>query len=195
MIKAQYNIEATSPGAMLREELRVGTELGRQADSLTSRGRLVPDPLVIALVGNWLASHSDAFVFDGFPRTLVQARALDLLMNTRGIALDVVFFFNVPYEVILDRVLHRLTCEQCGRIYSVKLHFGSGEESCPVCRGRLVRRADDTEEALVHRMNEYRGKTGLLVDFYRARGLLHELAAAERPETVFAEISTVLEAA
>jgi len=180
---------------MLREELRAGSELGKEADSLTRHGRLVPDSFVIALVENWLKTHSDAFVFDGFPRTLAQADALEALLAARNTPLEAVFFFEVPVEDILDRVLHRVSCEKCHRIYSIKLHFGSGEEHCPRCGGRLFRRKDDTAEALEQRMIEYREKTEPLVEFYRSRSLLHTLKAAERPETVFAEISSVLTAA
>ena len=195
MIQSRFGIEPTSPGAMLRAELQAGTEIGKEADALTSRGLLVPDSLVIALVDRWLQAHNDAFVFDGFPRTLAQAEALEEILKRRGTPLETVLYFNVPFETILDRVLHRLTCEKCGRIYSVRLHFGSGEEHCPACGGNLVRRRDDTAEALEHRMIEYREKTEPLVEFYRTRGLLAELAAAERPETVFAEVVNLLEAA
>lgn len=195
MIKARYQIEPTSPGAMLREELRRGTPLGIEADRLTSQGQLASDATVIQLVENWLATHGDAFVFDGYPRTLGQADSLEALLRRRENPIEVVFYFNVPVEVIRERVLHRLTCEGCGRIFSTGLQLPEGCQVCPVCQGSLVRRKDDTAEALERRMLEYREKTEPLIDFYRQRGVLHELSAAERPETVFAEISTVLEAA
>ena len=195
LIKERFHIEPTSPGAMLREELRAGSDLGKQADGFTSRGHLVPDPLVIALIGNWFKAHGSAFVFDGFPRTMIQARTLDALLKMRNAPLDIVFLFDVSFEVILDRVLHRISCEQCGRSYSIKLHFGNGEKTCPACGGQLVRRRDDTKEALEERMIEYREKSEPLVEFYRSSGLLHTLSAAERPEKVFSEISSVLNAA
>ena len=180
---------------MLRDELRAGTPLGQKADSYTRHGQLVPDSVVVALVDHWLKSHTDGFVFDGFPRTLMQAQSLDQMLATHRSHLEAVFFFDVPYEVVLDRILHRVGCRKCGRIFSRKLHFANGEEHCPVCGGVLITRADDTAEALVHRMAEYQEKTHPLVELYRSRGLLHELRGTERPEKVFAEISTILEAA
>lgn len=196
MIKTRYQIEPTSPGAMLREELRKGTDLGREADSFTSRGQLAPDSLVVALVENWLKFHGGRFVFDGFPRTIAQAEALAELLQKQGTPLDVVFFFNVPFETIKQRVLHRLTCGECGRIFSVGLHFGGAVgEVCPVCHGPLDRRVDDTLEALEQRMVEYREKTEPLIAYYRKRGMLKELSAAEHPDSVFAEIVSFLEAA
>jgi len=180
---------------MLRDELRRGTEIGIAADELTRRGQLVPDSMVIGLVENWLSARDGSFVFDGFPRTLAQGIELEKLLLTRQTPLDAVFFFNVSQEVIRERVLHRVTCEECGRIFSIGLQVAAENNPCPVCRGHLVHRSDDTLEALEQRMNEYRQKTEPLVPFYREAGLLVELAAAESPEAVFSEISTVMEAA
>lgn len=195
LIKARYGIEPTSTGAMLRDEKRRGTQLGIEADHLTSQGQLVPDALILELVSRWLTINGDSFVFDGFPRTLSQGRELERLLEKRKLPLDFVFFFNVAPEEIRNRVLHRVTCEACGRIFSTGLQVHSAEESCPVCGGKLGRRSDDTLEALERRMVEYREKTEPLVPFYRSRGVLVELAAASSPETVFAEISSILEGA
>ena len=195
MIKERYQIEPTSTGALLRDELRRGTALGIEADRFTSQGQLVPDSVVIQLVGSWLDAHNGAFVFDGFPRTIAQAEALETLLKARGTPLDLVFFFNTPAEVIQDRVLRRVGCEQCGRIFGAGLHFDHGHQVCPACGGNLIRRKDDTLEALAQRMEEYREKTEPLVDFYRTRGILHELSAFARPEEVFAQINSVLDAA
>ncbi len=180
---------------MLREHSQRGTELGKAADALTARGQLVPDALITALVEEWLTGHGDGFVFDGFPRTVPQAEALEALLARRGTPLQAVLFFNVPFEEIRNRVLNRVNCRQCGRIFKVGLHVASTEAPCPVCEGPLCRRADDTLEVLERRMAEYREKTEPLVDFYRKRGLLFELKGGPRPETVFAEISSILEAA
>lgn len=193
LIKAHYGVQPTSTGAMLREEKRLGTKLGEEADRLTREGQLVPDDLIIGLVAKWLEVHHDAFVFDGFPRTLGQGIALDALLEGCGSALDIVFFFRTPFEVIKDRVLNRVTCESCQRIFRLGMQVESLEEACSACGGTLKRRSDDSVEALQNRMAEYHQKTEPLIDFYRQKGILVELTAADRPETVFAEISTALE--
>jgi len=195
MIKDRFQIEPTSPGAMLRDEMRRGTPLGIEADSYTSHGQLVPDSLVIELVKSWLETHDGSFVFDGFPRTIAQAEALESILAARNTPLEVAFFFEIRVERIRERVLNRVSCEECGRIFGAGFHFDSARQACPVCSGKLIRRKDDTLEALEQRMEEYRQKTEPLVKFYRQRGILHELCADARPETVFSEISTVLEAA
>jgi adenylate kinase len=194
LIKERYRIEPTSTGAMLREELRRGTELGLAADQLTSRGQLVPDAMITELVGKWLQTHGDAFVFDGFPRTVPQAIELDRLLAERQTPLQAVIFFNVPFAEIRDRVLNRVGCQDCGHIFKIGLQVASIADQCPSCGGPLCRRSDDTIEALERRMVEYHEKTEPLIAFYRDRGLLFELKGAESPETVFAEISSILEA-
>jgi len=178
---------------MLREELRKGTSLGKAASDLTSKGHLVPDAMITELVGEWLLTQGDSFLFDGFPRTVPQAEALDHLLENRGTPLEAVIYFDVPIKEIQDRVLNRVGCRDCGRIFRIGLHVNSLEDACPVCGGKLFRRTDDTLEALEQRMAEYREKTEPLVDFYRDRDLLFKLEAAERPETVFAKISSILE--
>jgi adenylate kinase len=193
-IKARTHIPSASPGAMLREEMRLGTPLGVEADRMTRDGSMVPDSMVVRLVESWIASHAAGFVFDGFPRTLGQAEALDGLLGAQGQALDAVLFFDLSSETIVERVLNRLTCAQCGRSFAIGLHLTSDEARCPECGGALIRRSDDTLEALETRMAQYREKTEPLVEYYRRRGLLWTLQAAERPETVFAEIISILEA-
>lgn len=180
---------------MLREEMKKGTPLGIEADRLTRDGSMVPDSMVIRLVENWLEANPSHFVFDGFPRTLAQAEALDQMLAKRGGKLDVVLFFDLPDEVISERVFKRLTCAQCGRSFALGLHLPSGETRCPECHGELIRRSDDTPEALRQRMAQYREKTDPLVGYYRAKGLIRPLRAANSPEVVFNEIVSILEEA
>lgn len=192
-IKARFGLDTVSPGAMLREELRLQTPLGIEADRLTRNGSMVPDATVIELVAHWLTSHPGGFVFDGFPRTLVQADALEKMLFQQHSALDRVLFFDVSEETIFERVMNRMTCGQCGRSFSAGLHLSPGQSACPECGGVLGRRADDTPEAVEQRLCEYREKTEPLVDYYRQRGLLWSLNGSESPEQVFAEIAAIVD--
>ena len=192
-IKARFGLESVSPGAMLREELRLQTPLGIEADRLTRNGSMVPDSTVVELVGHWLTVHPGGFVFDGFPRTLVQAEALEKMLLPPRAALDIVFFFDVSEETIFERVMNRMTCGQCGRSFSAGLHLAEGQTACPECGGVLGRRIDDTPASLEHRIREYREKTEPLVDYYRRCGLLWSLNGAESPDQVFSEIASALD--
>lgn len=177
---------------MLREELRLQTPLGIEADRLTRNGSMVSDATVIELVSHWLSAHSDGFVFDGFPRTLVQAESLEKMLFQQHASLDIVLFFDVSDETIFERVMNRMTCGQCGRSFSSGLHLKPGQLACPECGGPLGRRADDTPEAVEQRLVEYRERTEPLADYYRQRGLLWPLNGAESPDQVFAEIASAI---
>ena len=193
-IKKRYQIASASPGAMLREEMRRGTPLGVEADRITRDGSMVSDAMVIQIVANWLAAHSAGFVFDGFPRTLGQADALEQMLAQRQSALDAVLLFDITADTAFERVMNRLTCTQCARSFALGLHLQAGQTQCPECGGALGHRSDDTPEALEQRMAQYREKTEPLVEYYERCGLLWRLKAADDPAQVSAEIASILEA-
>ncbi len=180
---------------MLREEKAAGTSLGKEADKLTSRGQLVPDATINQLVECWLASRDSQFVFDGYPRSLVQGQALDEMLAKRGTPLDVVLSFEADLSALQSRVKNRVVCACCGRNFSVGLHVENSYASCPACGGSLVRRADDTDETLAIRMLEYAEKTAPLGEFYKKRGLLRSVNSMRPPEEVFASVVEILEEA
>lgn len=193
MIRAKYHLPITSPGAMLREEKQAGSQLGVEADKLTAQGKLVPDEMVNELVEVWLRRHRAAFVFDGYPRSAGQADVLDQMLSAHGTALDSVLYLDIDLAAIRDRVANRMTCSSCARIFGVALHVASANAECPNCGGVLVKRKDDTPEALEARMEEYAAKTKPLISRYRGRGILHRVDAGRRPEIVFDSISKILE--
>jgi len=180
---------------MLRAELAAGTELGKEVDRLTSVGQFAPDSVVNGIVQNWLSTHDGNFVFDGYPRTLSQGETLEQFLADRDNPVQVAFFLNVNMETIRERIVNRVSCADCRGTFSKALHLTSEKDGCPECEGQLVRRKDDTLEALEQRMVEYREKTEPLISFYQTRGVLEELSASASPEDVFREIARVLEAA
>ena len=192
-MQARYQLPIASPGAILREELKVRTPLGIEAEKFTSKGQLVSDPVINGVVKNWLDRHDSAFVFDGYPRSLGQAAALDQIVSARKTPLDVVLSLEADRETIRGRVERRMMCSACGRIVSVGLHVASKDSPCPSCGGTLTRRLDDTPETLELRMREYADKTEPLIEFYRGRGLLRGVDATGTPEIVFGAIAKILE--
>ncbi|MGB8352517.1 MAG: adenylate kinase [Chthoniobacteraceae bacterium] len=193
MLRRNFQIPTASPGAMLREQKKAGTPLGIEAEKLTSRGQLLPDDLIVDLVKSWLDDHNGAFTFDGFPRTIGQALTLETLLTGRNTPLDVALSLDVGFDTILDRVLRRMVCDDCGNIVSIGLHVGSAESPCPACGGKLHRRSDDNEETLRQRMGEYREKSEPLISIYAERGVLKHIDASRAPEQVFADITEILE--
>ena len=192
LIFARYQIPAVSTGHLLRDEAAASTNLGQQAASYTSKGQLAPDALVMAVLQHWLGTGRDAFVFDGFPRTLAQAVQLKPLLAAEQIPLELVLFLECDLPSIEQRVRNRVNCSACKAIYLVGLHVTSINDRCPSCGGALVRRSDDEPEVLAHRMVQYAEMTKPLIKFYQSEGILKKIDASQSAMVVFSEIETAL---
>jgi adenylate kinase len=194
MIKTRYGLDTASPGAILREHKKVGTPLGIEAHKLTSQGRLLPDEIIVGVAREWLTAHDGSFVFDGFPRTVGQADALEKMLAQRGTPLEVAISLELKEDVILDRVERRLYCDHCGHVVRIGLHVQDAGAPCPRCGAHsLQRRSDDSAESLPKRMREYREKSEPLISYYAERGILEPIDADREPEQVFASIVAVLD--
>jgi adenylate kinase len=193
LIQRKFQIPATSTGAILRREAKLDTLVGREADRIISKGALAPDELVLGLVGQWLDQHREAFLFDGFPRTLPQAIAFEQLLQARGTPLNLAIFLEASEATIAFRMAHRLTCSQCGKVVSIGRHVQSASERCPNCGGKLEVRSDDNHAALALRLEEFQKKSLPLIDFYSERGLLAKVDANQETDRVFEQISRVIQ--
>jgi adenylate kinase len=192
-LQTDFGLAIVSPGSLLRAEKTAGSELGMRAHELTRRGELVGDDIINPLVRNWLAGQSGSgFVFDGYPRTLGQAEALDEMLRARGTPLEQVLLLEADPAVLSRRVETRATCAKCGNIVSIGLHVGSIEDRCPRCGGQLTRRSDDTPETLQNRLIEYHVKTEPLVRHYEQKGLLARVNTEPSPDEVFTTVTKIL---
>ena len=178
-----------STGDILRAAVKEGTALGNQAEAAMKAGDLVSDGLIMGIMGERLqqADCQAGFLLDGFPRTIPQAEALEVLLDRLAIELDAAVNLDVPREVILDRLTTRRTCVDCGAIYNVKSMPPKVEGVCDNCGGKVVQRDDETTEAISNRLDVYNEKTAPLVDFYRKEGLLLDVNATSS-DTVVAAI-------
>ena len=193
LIQRKFHIPATSTGAILRRESKLNTLVGREADRIISKGALAPDDLVLGLVGQWLDQHPDAFLFDGFPRTLPQAVAFEQMLQARHTPLDLAIFLEASEATIAFRMAHRLTCSNCGKVVSIGRHVRSASEPCPNCGGRLEVRSDDNRSALALRLEEFQKKSLPLIDFYSERELLVKVDANQEADRVFDQIDRVIQ--
>ncbi len=175
-----------STGDILRAAVKEGTELGKEAQGYMERGELVPDSLIMGIMEERLQEEDcqQGFLLDGFPRTIPQAEALDELLKKLEITLDGVVNLNVPREVILDRLTTRRTCEECGAIYNVKSNPPKVEGVCDKCGGKVVQRADETEEAISKRLDVFNEQTAPLVGYYQEKGTLWDINATSSDEVV-----------
>jgi adenylate kinase len=174
----EWGVPHVATGDMLREAVAAKTPLGLEAKRHMDSGGLVPDEVVIGLVGERLA-QPDAkagVVLDGFPRTVAQAEALDALFARTGLSLDRVVYFNVSRDELLRRLTGRRVCRACGRTYHLVSAPPKVADKCDVCGGELYQRVDDSEATVATRLDVYRTQTSPLLDYYRGRNLLAEVA-------------------
>jgi len=163
-----------STGDILREAVREGTPLGLEAKKYMEEGRLVPDEVVIGIVREKLRSPEceKGVVFDGFPRTISQAEALDRILEELGRRLDRVVEVEVSEEEVLRRLTGRRTCRNCGAMYHVFFEPPKVEGVCDKCGGPLYQREDDKEDVIKERLRVYRKDTEPLISYYEKKGVL-----------------------
>jgi len=161
-------------GDMLREAVAAGSPLGREAKGYMDQGALVPDDVIIRMMGERLG-RSDAargFILDGFPRTIAQADALAKLLKDLGQTLDTVVYFDVSEPELLRRLTGRRVCRKCGHTYHLVSNPPKRAGVCDACGGELYQRDDDTEATVRKRLEVYHRQTAPLLDYYRQRNLL-----------------------
>ena len=167
LICKRYNIPQISTGDMLRAAIREGTELGKQAQSVMDNGGLVSDELIIGLVKERIAQPDcvNGCIFDGFPRTIPQAEALE----SEGITIDHVIEIDVPDEEIVQRLSGRRQHPASGRVYHIVYNPPKIEGKDDETGEELVQRPDDQEQTIRKRLASYHAETSQLVGFYQER--------------------------
>ena len=188
-----YVIPHISTGDMLRAAVKASTALGREARAYLESGGLIPDEIVLQMVGERLDqddTRSRGFVLDGFPRTVLQADGLaDLLAPAE---LDLALNLVVPTELVLLRLASRRVCDDCGAIYSTLAPPKVGS-TCDVCGGEVLQRDDDTEAAIKTRLDLYDEMTAPLIEWYNAAGRLVEVDGVGTAEEVFDRLVDVVD--
>lgn len=194
MITRQFSIPVTSPGAILRREKDLGTPLGLKTAETTQHGGLVSDDIIVGLIEDWLRLHGgQGFVFDGFPRTMPQAESLHRILERLHKPLDLAIWLEVSHETVLNRIASRLQCQACGFTTSVTSAKFAERSVCPYCDGPLVRRGDDDEAVLEHRLAEFTAKTQPLATFYEKSSQLQRIDGNRDRDVVFGDISRLIE--
>ena len=188
-----YGIPHVSTGELLRAAAAAGTEYGKKAEEYMNAGELVPDDVVFGLLAERVAAGDrveDGFVLDGFPRTDTQAIQLDRALADH--ALDVAVNLDVSTEVVLDRIAGRRVCENCGATYHVNLP-PKQNWTCDDCGGEVVQRADDTEDAVMRRLELYEQETVPIIDYYREQGKLEVVEGEGDGDDVFKRLVTAVD--
>ena len=193
LIIDKYGLPHISTGDILRKAVADGTPLGLEAKRYMDAGELVPDDVVIGLVKERLSQPDTevGFILDGFPRTVVQAEALDEALAELGKSIDAAVAIVVDPEVIVGRLTSRRTCTECGKITSVASLAADG--ACPACGGDVYQRDDDNEQTVRNRLDVYERSTAPLIDYYGGKGVLAEIDGDRPVDVVFADVVAALE--
>ena len=194
LLRDRFEACQISTGDILRKAVADKTPLGREADGYLNRGELVPDDVIVRLVGERLKQTDCAkgFVLDGFPRTLPQAQSLEGILKEMALPLDAVLSIQVPHDVIVERLAGRRNCQNCGALYHLNFDPPRNGETCDRCDGRLQQRDDDREDTITTRLRVYESQTAPLANFYRERGNLREINGVGKVEDIQQRIVEVL---
>ena len=174
----EWGVLHLATGDMLREAVAAGSPLGREAKDYMDRGALVPDDVIIRMMGERLgrADARPGFILDGFPRTIAQAEALAKLLKDLGQTLDTVVYFDVSEPELLRRLTGRRVCRKCGHTYHLVSNPPKRAGICDACGGELYQRDDDSEATVRNRLQVYQRQTAPLLDYYRQRNTLTTVA-------------------
>lgn len=182
-----------STGDLLRSAISAGTALGQEAKAFMDAGRLVPDDVMVNIVKGFLQDNQGkSVIFDGFPRTVNQAKSLQEMLAQQELAIDKVFYFKINPQILIKRLTGRRVCTKCGEIYHIETKPSKKEFTCDVCGGSVVHRSDDKEDVIVERLAQFENNTGPTIEHYRSTGLLVEIDGSQSPELVFKQIQKVL---
>jgi adenylate kinase len=194
-LEGRHGIAQISTGDMLRAEVKSGSELGREAKAIMERGELVPDAIVTAMLALRVRKPDCAkgFILDGFPRTVPQAEALDLMLQEQAMGLDHVIELKVDDAALVERIAGRFTCARCGAGYHDSFKQPRQAGVCDVCGGtEFTRRADDKAETVGARLEAYHRQTAPLLPFYAAQGKLKGVDGMAEMDEVTRQLEAIL---
>ena len=196
-LQALHGVAQISTGDMLRAEVAAGTEIGREARAIMDSGSLVPDEVIVSMLGIRVRQPDCAkgFILDGFPRTTAQADALDRMMAQLGLKIDAVLALQVDEPELVERIAGRFTCAKCGAGYHDHYRKPKLSGTCDVCGSHdFIRRADDKRETVAARLQAYREQTAPILPYYEMQGRLFHIDGMASIDAVSAEIDAALTA-
>ncbi len=191
-----FGVPHLSTGDMFRDHIKNDTELGRKAEPLMDRGELVPDDIVLGMVRDRIAQPDceEGFVLDGFPRTIPQADALQVICEEHHFGLTTVLYIFVAPRALMRRLTGRRICVAAGHIYNIYQRPPKKEGICDVDGSELIQRSDDRTDVISERLTAYERQTQPLVEYYSARGLLRSVDGMAAADAVTASVMRILAA-
>ncbi|MBI2235820.1 MAG: adenylate kinase [Magnetospirillum sp.] len=197
-LQEKYGIIQLSTGDMLRAAVASGSDIGRKAKAVMDAGQLVSDDIVIGIIDERLdqPDTGKGVIFDGFPRTVAQAEALDAMLTRKGKKLDSVIEIRVPDAPIVERITGRYTCAKCGAGYHDRFQKPKMDGTCDACGGtEFIRRADDNAETVNKRLAAYHAQTAPLLPYYEKHGILQIVDGMQDIGKVTKDLEGILDGA
>jgi adenylate kinase len=193
-LQEDFRLPYWATGDILRAAVRDGSDLGREAKEYMDRGDLVPDEVMVGLIGERVSAHeaADGFILDGFPRTIAQAEELDAGLASQERELTTALLIDVSDEEVMRRLSGRRTCVKGGHVFHVEFDPAKNEGICDVCGARLVVRDDDKPEVVSNRLQQYHEKTEPLIAYYEDKGILRRIDGSLSPDEVSDRIRATL---
>jgi adenylate kinase len=193
-LQEDFHLPYYATGDILRAAVRDETDIGRKAKEYMDRGDLVPDEVIVGVIGERIAQPeaADGFILDGFPRTAGQADSLDQKLSELGRKVSAAILIDVGEEEVVRRLGGRRTCVKEGHIFHAEFDPPEKEGVCDVCGGKLVIRDDDKPEVILHRLQQYREKTEPLIERYETSGILRRVDGDLPPDEVSDRIRALL---
>ena len=195
-IEARRGLVQLSTGDMLRSAIKQGEALGLEAKKIMDSGKLVPDTLMIRMIAARMTAPDcvKGAILDGFPRTVPQAEALDVMLESNGKRLDAVIELKVDRDALIERVSGRFTCAKCGAGYHDKFQPTQQPGVCDSCGGsEFTRRPDDNAETMKTRLSAYVDQTAPIIPYYAGRGILRQVDGMAEIDQVAAAIERILD--
>ena len=186
-VKRIVSIPVIATGDILRKAIETGSDLGKKVKSFVVSGKLVPDDYIIKIVEDRIREYDceKGFIFDGFPRTINQGKELELVFKRLNRTIDQVFYFDISYETIINRLSARRVCTKCGAIYNLKYDPPEKADLCSKCGGKLIQRVDDQEDTIKRRVDVYNEETLPLVSYYEKKNILTKIDADQDLQDIF----------
>lgn len=191
MLSKKYGIAHISTGDLLREQMKQGTELGKKVSAIMEAGGLVSDDIVSAMLAERIKADDckNGYILDGYPRNVSQAEGL----NDIVCSLDKVICYEVDDNIIVDRMVGRRSCPNCGKMYHTKYNPPKVEGKCDDCNEALIQRKDDNEETVVNRLKVYHETTAPVIDYYDKKGILLKTSGVGDINEIFENVCKALE--
>ena len=195
MCSNKFNVPKLATGDMLRSEVKNGTSLGKKVKEIIETGNLVPDALIVEIIGTQIRDEKcqNGFILDGFPRNVAQAEELDKLLEKNGSTLDAIITLDVPEEELVKRFTGRRVAEQSGCVYHIEYNPPQSPGLCDETGEPLIQRVDDTEQTVRHRLKVYWDETAPVLEFYKTQNRLSHVDGNQSMEQVFEDICALLD--